>query len=68
MRRPNTREFWETETAWIEAEAHKDRPMLAFSAYRTMQANFATQDGFHDLAERIIAARPTGNMLRGETA
>lgn len=57
MRKPNTRDWWEEETAWIEAEGQKTHRMARFDRYCDMQAHFAELDGFPDLATRILAAK-----------
>lgn len=60
MRKPDTREWWETETVFIEDETKKPYSMGAFHNYCDMQARFAKKDGFPDLAARILAAKKKG--------
>lgn len=56
MRLPNSREWWETETQFIEAESTRTYRMGGFERYCDMQARFAAKDGFPALAARIREA------------
>lgn len=56
-RKAQPRDWWETETAFIEREGRKTHPMGEFASYCDMQAKFARADGFADLSDRIIKAK-----------
>lgn len=55
-RTPNSQEWWEKETAFIEMQSVSWIRMGEFSSYCSMQARFADKDGFPELAERIRQA------------
>ena len=58
-RKPESREWWEEETQFIESESRKRFRMGSFDFYCGMQYNFAIKDGFPELAERIKKACET---------
>ena len=55
MRKPQSRQWWETEREIILLEAHKparDR-FVGFDSYVPMQARLAREDGFLDIARSL---------------
>jgi hypothetical protein len=57
MRQPKSGLWWDSEVAFIEAEASKGTARMgSFEEYCKMQARFAKLDGFKDLAVRIETA------------
>jgi hypothetical protein len=60
VRKAESREFWESELAFIRSECAKgDMKMKGFISYVTMQARFAEDDGFYWLARDMRQCCPS---------
>ena len=61
QRQRQTREFWESELAFIRGEHAKGaaRRMKGFDGYVRMQAGFCEDDGFHWLARDMQVCLPS---------
>ena len=64
-RMPETREFWNEETRFVETvdptDARFGGDPACFARYARMQASFAREDGFGLLAERMIVRAASVN-------